>query len=290
MSPGHGFDDSGNESEEASEYSEDSDDGSVDFLATARQIDPNTIRNQEREYDAAAADRLAEEIVAGSSAATAGGGSGFNTPAVLTTMGSQQSSMGAQRQSTTSESSSSRTKLKRARTSDTLTGMTKSKNQKTKNWRRWSTTLDIWIVVPQFPLYNLPSICMSGLHAFFLDVVTHLHGVCRVAIFDTPPCFVLFLQCPGCSSICLAIHNITLMVRLSRLTNEKEIKIPKENSHFSTILSPLSWCMMLGGMGTWKDYKTGADEISIIFTCRQARMLGFCDVRLGAWSISREAS
>jgi hypothetical protein len=133
MSPGHGFDDSGNESEEVSEYSEDSDDGSVDFLATARQIDPNTIRNQEREYDAAAADRLAEEIVAGSSAATAGGGSGFNTPAVLTTMGSQQSSMGAQRQSTTSESSSSRTKLKRSRTSDTLTAMTKSKTQKTKN-------------------------------------------------------------------------------------------------------------------------------------------------------------
>jgi hypothetical protein len=81
---------------------------------------------------------------------------------------------------------------------------------------------------------------MSGLHALFLDIVTHPHGVCRVAIFDTPPSFVLSLQSPGWLSICLAIHNITLMVRLSRLINEKEIKIPKENSHFSTTLSPLS--------------------------------------------------
>jgi hypothetical protein len=133
MSPGRGFDDSGNESEESSEYSEDSDDGSVDFLATARQLDPNTVRNQEREYDAAVADRLAEEIVAGSSAATAGGGSGFNTPAVLTTMSSQKSSKRDHRQSTSSGSMSSRTKLKRSRTSDTLTATMKSKSQKTKN-------------------------------------------------------------------------------------------------------------------------------------------------------------
>jgi hypothetical protein len=130
VSPGHDLDDSGNESE-ASEYSEDSDDSSVDFLATARQIDPNTIRNQEREYDAAVADRLAEEIVAGSSAATAGGGSGFNTPAMLSTKSSQQSSTHAQIQSTTNDSLSSRSKLKRSRTSDTLTGPMKSKNQKT---------------------------------------------------------------------------------------------------------------------------------------------------------------
>jgi hypothetical protein len=131
VSPSHDLDDSGNESEEASEYSEDSDDSSVDFLATARQIDPNTIRNQEREYDAAVADRLAEEIVAGSSAATAGGGSGFNTPAMLSTKSSQQSSTHAQMQSTTNDSLSSRSKLKRSRTSDTLTGPMKSKSQKT---------------------------------------------------------------------------------------------------------------------------------------------------------------
>ncbi|GAM86590.1 hypothetical protein ANO11243_046040 [Dothideomycetidae sp. 11243] len=56
-------------------------DGSVDMLATARKIDPEAIRQKEREYDAAVAERLAEEIPAGSSAATAGGGSGFASPA-----------------------------------------------------------------------------------------------------------------------------------------------------------------------------------------------------------------
>ena len=49
---------------------EDSDDGSVDLLATARKQDPTAVRASEREYDAALADRLAEEIQAGSSAAT----------------------------------------------------------------------------------------------------------------------------------------------------------------------------------------------------------------------------
>jgi hypothetical protein len=127
--PGRDFNDSANESEESSEYSDDSDDGSVDFLATARQLDPNTIRNQEREYDAAVADCLAEEIVAGSSAATAGGGSGFNTPALLPTQG-QQSRSRENRQSTTSGSMSSRTKLKRSRTSETL-APTKTKSRKT---------------------------------------------------------------------------------------------------------------------------------------------------------------
>ncbi|TLD35349.1 frequency clock protein [Venturia nashicola] len=56
------------------------DDGSIDMLATAREIDPNLIRAREREYDGGVADRLAEEIPAGSSAATAGGGSGYNSP------------------------------------------------------------------------------------------------------------------------------------------------------------------------------------------------------------------
>lgn len=59
---------------------DDDDDGSLDFLATAREIDPESIRAREREYDANMAERLAEEIPAGSSAATAGGGSGFNSP------------------------------------------------------------------------------------------------------------------------------------------------------------------------------------------------------------------
>ncbi|KAH7080674.1 frequency clock protein [Paraphoma chrysanthemicola] len=115
----HIADNSIDSSEEASEYSADSDDGSIDFLATARQMDPTTVRTQEREYDAALADRLAEEIVAGSSAATAGGGSGFNSPAVRTNL-SHSSSARKKRQSTTSGSMSSRAKLKRARTSESL--------------------------------------------------------------------------------------------------------------------------------------------------------------------------
>ncbi|KAH6643859.1 frequency clock protein [Boeremia exigua] len=65
---------------EASEYSEDSDDGIIDLLATARATHPDTVRASEREYDAAVADRFAEEIAAGSSAATAGGGSGYGSP------------------------------------------------------------------------------------------------------------------------------------------------------------------------------------------------------------------
>ncbi|KAF1848297.1 uncharacterized protein K460DRAFT_260932, partial [Cucurbitaria berberidis CBS 394.84] len=54
------------EAEEAdeSDYSDESD-GSVDFLATARQLDPKTVRASEREYDAALADRLVEAIPAG---------------------------------------------------------------------------------------------------------------------------------------------------------------------------------------------------------------------------------
>ncbi|KAF2134574.1 hypothetical protein P153DRAFT_362332 [Dothidotthia symphoricarpi CBS 119687] len=103
-------------SDEESEYSDDSDDGSIDLLATARQLDPNTIRASEREYDAAIADRLAEEIVAGSSAATAAGGSGFNSPVDLTAAGEVYDvSVGNKRQS---ESLSPRAKLKRSRASD----------------------------------------------------------------------------------------------------------------------------------------------------------------------------
>lgn len=73
------------EEEEEDEYDDDMDDGesdgSVDMLAAARQLDPEAIRIREREYDANMAERLAEEIPAGSSAATAGGGSGNASPA-----------------------------------------------------------------------------------------------------------------------------------------------------------------------------------------------------------------
>lgn len=55
--------------------------GSLDLLASAREHDPEAILRKEREYDANMAERLADEIPAGSSAATAGGGSGFASPA-----------------------------------------------------------------------------------------------------------------------------------------------------------------------------------------------------------------
>ncbi|KAF2876774.1 frequency clock protein, partial [Massariosphaeria phaeospora] len=49
---------------EDSEGEEDSDD-SVDLLATARRLDPKSVRLSEREYDAVLAERLAEDIPAG---------------------------------------------------------------------------------------------------------------------------------------------------------------------------------------------------------------------------------
>jgi len=64
-----------------SDAGSDGSDGSLDLLAAARAADPEAIRQKEREYDAEMAERLAEEIPAGSSAATAGGGSGFASPA-----------------------------------------------------------------------------------------------------------------------------------------------------------------------------------------------------------------
>jgi len=110
--------DQSDESEDGSDYSDNSDE-SIDLLATARQQDPATIHAYEREYDAAIADRLAEEIVAGSSAATAGGGSGFNTPAD----GTVELVRSAQKlkQSPTSDSASTLNRnMKRTRTSDSV--------------------------------------------------------------------------------------------------------------------------------------------------------------------------
>jgi hypothetical protein len=112
-----------------SDYEEDSDDGSVDLLATARQQDPKAVRESEREYDAALADRLAEEILAGSSAATVGGGSGFNSPADgVRVAGSQLE----KRLSEASGGLESRPQLKRARTSDSMV----VQQPKTKSPRR----------------------------------------------------------------------------------------------------------------------------------------------------------
>jgi hypothetical protein len=70
-----------NDDSEASDAGSDSSDGSLDLLATARKADPEAVLRKERQYDAEMAERLAEEIPAGSSAATAGGGSGFASPA-----------------------------------------------------------------------------------------------------------------------------------------------------------------------------------------------------------------
>jgi hypothetical protein len=123
------------EPEDGSDYSNDSDE-SIDLLATARQQDPATIYAYEREYDAAIADRLAEEIVAGSSAATAGGGSGFNTPADGRV--EQIGSAHQPRPSPTSDSASGLNKnMKRTRTSESVlsaakTGSKGSKSQRTK--------------------------------------------------------------------------------------------------------------------------------------------------------------
>ena len=114
------------DSEESSSGDSDSDDGSIDLLATARRMDPHTIIASEREYDAALADRLADEIPAGSSAATAGGGSGFNSPAdaiaaALNEDGKHSDRRSrAKRQSITSDSLSSRSKLKRNRTRESI--------------------------------------------------------------------------------------------------------------------------------------------------------------------------
>lgn len=59
-----------------STISEDSDDSSIDILAHARVLDPETVAAREREYDSNMGMPLAE-VLAGSSAATAGGGSGL---------------------------------------------------------------------------------------------------------------------------------------------------------------------------------------------------------------------
>jgi len=72
-------DEADSEAEDSDDEDNDSD-GEVDFLAAARQLDPEAVRQQEREYDANMAERLAEEIPTGSSAATDSGGSGFSSP------------------------------------------------------------------------------------------------------------------------------------------------------------------------------------------------------------------
>ena len=59
-----------------------SDDSSIDLLAHARVLDPDTIAAREREFDSNEGQPLAE-VHAGSSAATAGGGSGFDSESFI---------------------------------------------------------------------------------------------------------------------------------------------------------------------------------------------------------------
>jgi hypothetical protein len=55
-----------------------SDDSSIDMLAAARELDPETVRAREKEFEMEV-DRKFEELPAGSSAATVSGGSGYSS-------------------------------------------------------------------------------------------------------------------------------------------------------------------------------------------------------------------
>lgn len=118
------------ELEAGSDYN--SEDESVDLLATARQQNPNAVRISEREYDAQFPDRLADEIPAGSSAATVGGGSGFNSPASkMWKVGNDVDNRARARHASGSGSASSQTKnLKRARTHDSIATLHAEKSQR----------------------------------------------------------------------------------------------------------------------------------------------------------------
>ncbi|KAK8206761.1 hypothetical protein M8818_004595 [Zalaria obscura] len=110
---------SGEESDEEDDDGE-SETESVDLLATARQHDPERIRAQERQYDADMAERLAEEIPAGSSAATAGGGSGFASPASGVSNTEYLKAQQQVKDATAVNTASNMPSLKRSRTSDSM--------------------------------------------------------------------------------------------------------------------------------------------------------------------------
>jgi hypothetical protein len=93
-------------------------DGSLDLLATARKADPEAVLRKERQYDAEMAERLAEEIPAGSSAATAGGGSGFASPASGVDKREYRKAKEEARQK--QQATATPASLKRARTSDSM--------------------------------------------------------------------------------------------------------------------------------------------------------------------------
>ena len=105
--------------EDSSSSSSDAEsDGSFDLLAAARKADPEAVLRKERQYDAEMAERLAEEIPAGSSAATAGGGSGFASPASGVDKREYRKAKEEARQK--QQVSATPASLKRARTSDSM--------------------------------------------------------------------------------------------------------------------------------------------------------------------------
>ena len=110
-------DDADDDSDSDSESSDAESDGSLDLLATARKADPEAVLRKERQYDAEMAERLAEEIPAGSSAATAGGGSGFASPASGVDKREYRKAKEEARQKQQVAAPAS---LKRARTSDSM--------------------------------------------------------------------------------------------------------------------------------------------------------------------------
>lgn len=101
------------------EKDEDQSDSGSDLPATARTLDPVTIRASEREYDSNMVGRLTEEIPAGSSAAAAGGGSGFNSPDSVAAGDDVEGQKGPSTAGGSGVVSRPRS-LKRARTSESL--------------------------------------------------------------------------------------------------------------------------------------------------------------------------
>lgn len=111
------------------EKDEDQSDSSSDLLATARTLDPVTIRASERGHDSKMAGRLTEEIPAGSSAATAGGGSGFNSPDSVSVGDDVEGQKGPSTAGGSGVVSRTRS-LKRARTSESLAALQHGKAPK----------------------------------------------------------------------------------------------------------------------------------------------------------------
>ena len=106
------------EDDDSSSSSDAESDGSLDLLAAARKADPEAVLRKERQYDAEMAERLAEEIPAGSSAATAGGGSGFASPASGVDKREYRKAKEEARQK--QQANATPASLKRARTSDSM--------------------------------------------------------------------------------------------------------------------------------------------------------------------------